>query len=275
MVLKNHIANRFLTDDTLMMEMIETFYPVEFRKLLTSEDEITSLDPKVEGLYRFLSSDGQKPYYITSTVIDKLEMLKINKKNTEGIGEHYDWTYFKNLKNQKVTFIFPENCLLRFSIIDDTLHFCFMNFKSDKGKDTGQLLWTMFYVNRNTGEQCEHFSHDDVKAVELFIYRVLCFFYLSKNEMIIVNPGMKYGTRREGKFINSFDKIPVTIVNSSWNVTSIRTEGFDVCGHFALRWSGEGRLIPKMVFIEPFKKHGYVRGAGKENHKILNRDLEL
>lgn len=268
MVLKNHIANRFLTDETLMMEMIETLHPVEFRNLLSAEGELGHVDSKIAGLFNLLSSECQRPYYITNTVIDKLEMLKINKKHTDGIGEHYDWTYFKSLKNQKVTFIFPENSLLRFVVNDDTLHFCFMNFNSDKGKDSGQLLWTMFYVNRKTGEQCEHFSHDDVKTIELFVYRVLCFFYLSKNEMIIVNPGMKYGTRREGKFINSFDKIPVTIVNSSWNVTSIRTEGFDVSGHFAIRWTGEGRLIPKMVFIEPFNKHGYVRGAVKENHKI-------
>lgn len=263
MVLKNHIAYRFLTDVTLPMEMIETLHPVEFRKMLKSlepgEDEY--FDNKISTLFQFIGSDEQKAYYITNTVLEQFDHLKIKKIKDE-MGEHYDWTYFKNLKNQKVTFIFPNNSLLRFVIDDDILHFCQLNYTKIQG-DNGNLGWVMFYVNRLTGEQCDHFNHIDVKTIELFIYSLLCFFYLSDNEFVELAPGAKSGTRRDGKFINSFDKIPVTIVNSKWNITSIRIEGFTVCGHFATRWTGEGRVIPKLVFIEPFKKNGYVRKAKK------------
>jgi hypothetical protein len=84
--------------------------------------------------------------------------------------------------------------------------------------------------------------------------------------LVLVEPGRKYGTKKSGKLINTFTDIPLTIVNSKWNITSIRTEGFEVKGHFALRWTGEGRKIPKMVFIEPFQKNGYMRKSMKLNH---------
>lgn len=263
MILKNHIAFRFLTDSTLPMEMISSTYPADFKQMIdTLDTKEAKISPNVASLFHLLSSEEQKTFYITDTVIKHLDALKIKKINTEGIGEHYDWTYFKGLKNQKTTFIFPDNSLLRFSVDGDTLHFCNLFFNFNKGdKNNGQLNWTMFYVNRMTGEQCEHFNHNDVKEIELFVYRLLSFFYLSENEHIIIEPGGKNGNRKQGKFINSFANIPVTIVNSKWNITSIRTEGFDVDGHFAMRWTGAGRNVPRLVLIEPFKKHGYVRRA--------------
>lgn len=266
MILKNHIAYRFLLDDELALEMLEATHPLEFKKMLSTPKEDVEISSKVANFYNFITPKDQTAYYITNTVLDKLDLLKIKKIHTDGVGEHYDWTFFKNIKNQKVTLIFPDNSLLRCQFVDDVIQFCKINFEYKKGSNQGNMDWVMFYVNRITGEQCDHFNHIDVKTIEKFVYCLLAFFYLSDNELIIVSPGHKYGTRKEGKLINTFKDIPITIVNSNWNITSVRTEEFGVRGHFAIRWSGEGRTIPKMVFIEPFIKKGYVRRAKNVEH---------
>ena len=267
MVLKNHIAYRFLLDDELAVEMLEATHPGDFKMLLNTPKDEVEIPSKVSSFYRFITPRGQKAFYITNTVLEKLDLLKIKKIHTEGIGDHYDWTFFKNIKNQKVTFIFPDNSLLRFQAIDDVLQFCQVNFDFEKGNDNqGSIDWVMFYVNRMTGEQCDHFGHVDVKRIEKFVYCLLAFFYLSDNEMVLVEPGKKYGTKKSGKIINTFPNTPVTVVNSNWNITSIRTEGFGVSGHMALRWCGKGRSEAKMIFIEPYQKKGYMRKAKKLDH---------
>jgi hypothetical protein len=263
MVLKNHIAYRFLTDPTMVIEIIESFYPNEVRSISSGGEP----DPRVLGMYKMMGTEDQKAYYITETVLNHFDSLNIKKIETEKYGMQYDWSYFKGLKEQKTTFIFPNNSLLRLWINNGMLHFCHTSFKLKEGsKVNGEMYNIMLYVDMQTGELCEHFAHKDAKMIELFVYKLLAFFFLSENEMIIVEPGRKHGTLKSGKLINTFKDIPVTIVNSKWNITSIRTEGFEVKGHFALRWTGEGRKIPKMVFIEPFKKNGYMRKAQKENH---------
>lgn len=260
-ILRNHIAKRFLEDSNFLAEMVIEQEP----ELLTSDIKSNPPTEKLKSLVSVLSYNDQKAYYVTETVLDKLELLKVKPKE----DDHYDWSVFKDLTNQKNTFIFPNNSLLRMMIANDIIHFCHLEFQL-KNKQTGQgeCKWVMFYLNRKTGELCNHFEHVDVKAIEKFIYCLLCFVYLSENEEIILQPNQKIGTRKQGKVINEL-KVPITIINSRWNVTTIRTEGFSVRGHFAIRWSGTGRSTAKLVFIEPFEKKGYIRLAkNNENNNI-------
>ena len=55
----------------------------------------------------------------------------------------------------------------------------------------------------------------------------------------------------------------VTQLDSTWLKTIVRTEGFMVRGHFRLQRYGEGNLQRKLIYIEPFEKHGYTRRAKK------------
>ena len=72
MKLDNHIAYRFLTDDTLMVEMVSTMYP-NYRTDTTDKE----LEVKVMGLCDLVRKGNQKAYWITNTVVDKLGMLII------------------------------------------------------------------------------------------------------------------------------------------------------------------------------------------------------
>lgn len=259
MKLENHIATTFLTHDDFLWTIVEDMHP-DFEQASNNDDVAN----KVADLYYNLNTDQNKNYIITNTVFDKLDMLKVKRTHMEGIGEHFDWTYFRDIPNRKITFILPNNSLLRLNIYTDVIHFTYL--KETKSKISplyNESAWTLFYVNRITGEQCEYSNSPDVKAIEEQMYKLLCFFFLSDNSEVEVKPGAKHGTRKEGKVINTLP-FPVTIVDSNWNVTSIRTEGFGVRGHFAIRWTGEGRSVAKMVFIEPYQKEGYVRHAKKD-----------
>lgn len=266
MKLDKHIAYRFLTDDTMAIELMDSMYPEDLQLFekesgLTEEEE--SRKASLAHFYNMVCKDDQKAYWITNSVLDQLDSLKVKKKFTEGIGEHYDWTFFKNLPDQKVTFILPENNVLRLLITEEMLYFTNLSFKLNKGsKDYGQAYWIIFYVNRETGEMCEHFNSDDVKNIERFVYALMAFFYLTDNEFKVLEPKQKYGTRKSGKIINSLP-IPLTIVNKNWNTTLIRAGEFQVSGHYALRWTGKGRKTPKVIYIEPYMKKGYIRKSGK------------
>lgn len=263
MLLKNHIAYRFLTDDSLAFEMLETSYPKQL-KMLAQDKELDDEDmSKVRTLYRLMNKNDQKAFYVTDTVLGKLEMLKV-KKMASG---QYDWSVFASLKDLKYTFVLPPvperrggGCL-RMKIEGNMIEFAHISFQFTEGsKEQGQAYWVMFYVDRIKNEQCEHFAHHDVKSIEEFVYKLLCFVFLSENYEETIKPGEKKGTRKQGKIINSLP-IPLTIINSKWNVTSVRTEGFDVSGHFRLQPTSSGT---KMIFINPFRKNGYIRTSKKE-----------
>lgn len=261
MVLQNHIAYRFLTDDKLWFEILESTFPEEFEKALkTKKGEEIDLRGEVHSLYNLLHNKDQKAYYVTNSVLEKLDMLKVKPLE----NSHYDWTVFKDVKNQKITFICPDNYLLRVIFSDDKIAFIHTEFKfEDKKKGTGHCNWVMFYLDRITGELCEHFGHQDVKNIEKFYYSLFCFMYLTENDEIIVAPGTKHGTKKSLDNLLNESKFPITIVNSRWNTTSVRTEGFDVSGHFRLQPCGEGFNKTKIIFIEPFRKLGYIRKSKK------------
>jgi hypothetical protein len=63
------------------------------------------------------------------------------------------------------------------------------------------------------------------------------------------------------KYFNETQSV-VKIIDSAWARNIIQTEGFNVRGHFAFRWIGEGRRRKRLVWINEFQKEGYNRKAG-------------
>lgn len=262
MILKNHIAYRFLTDVTLQMEIMETMYPDQFPiflEQLSKPDvpddwtpESLGFTPDLIGLFHCLSPDNNKNYWITNTVLDKLEMLKVSKTESDV----YNWKVFNNQPECKKTFIFPDNSFLRMNITEAVMHFNFARYTGSL--NDGKIAWDMFFVKKDSGVQVNDYNKNEVEKIETTIFKLLCFIFLTENDEVVVSPGAKHGTRKDGKIINDLS-VPITIVNSRWNTTVIRNEGFGVSGHFALRWAGVGKTEARIVFIEPFTKHGYIR----------------
>lgn len=272
MVFKNHIAYRFLTDINLTMEMCETTHPDEWKELLKRSKDSRKEDlermelnpsPGLETFLHLISYNHNKTFYVSETVLEKLDFLKINKT-----GPHFNWMVFKGLSDQKITLIMPDQKVLRIWIHKETVNLFWLTFQKDKNSGhnlEGNMHWVMNYVHTDTGELCPHFDHPDSLEIEEFMYKLMCFFYLTDNDEMIIPAGKTHGTRKTGKVLNDF-KFPVTMVNSRWNTATIRTEQFGVRGHFRIQPCGKARSEYELIFIEPFIKHGYKRQAGKTGH---------
>jgi hypothetical protein len=249
MKIRDHIAYRFITDDSLTDEIVHHMYPsFDIRNKDESPEFFKAL-----ALYDTLLPDDQKAYYITNTVMDKLDMLKVKRKE----DGNFDWTVFKSISKRKITLILPDGGLIRIKFSDNFIEFCHLFIAKKYNKDFGEIKWVLFFVSKIDDRPSQNFNDQDVKDVDEFIYKILCFMYLSENEEQLIAAGVRHGTRKSGKIVND-TPFPVTVVTSKWNVTSIRTEGFPVSGHFRLQPYKEG---VKMIFIEPFEKKGYVRRA--------------
>lgn len=62
---------------------------------------------------------------------------------------------------------------------------------------------------------------------------------------------------------NNKTKYPIEIIDSTWFTTLVNSNEFKVRGH--LRWQpcGDGLKARKLIWIDEFKKHGYIRQARK------------
>lgn len=271
MKLDYHIAYRMINDPKMIDEIMELQAPIWLKLMKATPMEKDAIikdniedSMKALNLFQLLDPEGCKYYFITDSVTRNMDRLKVSKRAVVGHDMQYDWTVFAHVPMCKKAFIFGTGDMFIFEIKENDI--VIFHNKYDTGIKKaiyGRMGWTCLFADRKTGVQAEHFNSLEAQAIEETIYKILCFFYLSENTEEILKPGQKQGTKKNGKIINSL-KIPLIIVNTKWNVTSIRNEGFQVSGHFAIRWSGEGRKIAKMVFIEPFEKHGYIRRAKNE-----------
>lgn len=237
MQLRNHIVYHFLNSPNIVSDASIKDYKDSVPEV--SEDTVTLIK-------KIINIDGNKSYYITNSIINNLDLLKIDTNN---------WEILDGRPNAKYTFIFSDGSFLRLLIDDRDFLFYYV---SRIGKDTSaSYFYHSFYDNKESGDFA--FKKD-------FWFKLLCFFFYSQNKEIIVSPGKSYGTRKQMDSLSNDSKYPITIVNSNWNVTSIRLHGFNVSGHFRLQPCGFQFSETKMIFIEPFKKNGYVRKAIKNNH---------
>lgn len=273
MRLTNHIAFRYLTDDTLVFEMIEKQLGYDgegiagidvFKGRANYRAAIESAgNENIRNMWHFLNRDNQKAFIITDTVADKLDYLKV-KRNSENL---LDWTVFNGIPEGKRTFIysaipqFKGGGCLRIEVKGEQIAFCQLRYKfNDGSKEKGTAMWEIWYINRYNNEHGSHALSSVVQETYEHIYKLLCFVFLGENEYEEIAAGGSKGTRKQGKIKNDLP-VPLTIINSKWNITTIRTEGFPVSAHFAFRRCGTGRGSTRLVFIQAFDKKGYKRGA--------------
>lgn len=243
------------------MEILEATHPEDFEQCMKTVNKLNrgDLPKRLTDTYAMLLNENNKNYIVTHSVLGLLDLLKVFKD-----GKNYDWTVFKNIKEGKYTFILPGNKLLRMFVQNETIWFFHLEENDIKG-NTSHLDWVMFFFDRITGAPCEHYSHLDVKLLEPFVYSLLCFIFLTKNDEIELKPGQKSGTKKSGKVINSLQQ-NITIINSRWNTTVITSGSFGVCGHFRLQPTGIGRTDTTLIFIDPYIKEGITRKAKALEH---------
>lgn len=246
---QNHIANRFLNDINLLVEMTTAQLERDFGKV---DFDNSQQNERIADMAVQFGTSYNTNYYIAESIMDKLSFIKLPEDT-----DKYDWSVFNGIPEGKYTIIYPDNSLTRVIKQGPLLWMMHLGFVFQEGdKNNGNLQWDMFYCDN--GKPSSEANAPKIRKWHEKIFRTLCFVFLSNPETEIVLPGHRYGTKKNGKIVNTLNT-NLIIVNKNWNITSIRTEGFLVSGHLAIRRTGPGRTIPKLVYIAPFEKHGYIR----------------
>lgn len=271
MFLANHPINRLLNDPWLWFELISqrTLFIEQSdwakRQVLNksvgipfSMEGATEMD---QAQTIFLADPG-KLFLVTNTVIDKLSYLKLKK-----IGDKLDWSVMKHKDIFTSTFILPNNECLRVRDQGGIIMIMLLEFRDIDVKANHTNMHAHYvYLDKEDYSACHHLDNDEyMKKRSDYIYKLLVFIYFSEISEEILKPGQKKGTKKIGKVLNSL-KHDITIIDSKWNITSIRNEAFGVSGHYAIRWCGVGKTDPRVVWINPFVKNGYVRKAKSSNN---------
>lgn len=264
MLLNNHIVRKVLEDN--LGFTIEVMEAIKGSRIIAEDVE------QYNDIAHTMSNKNNKTYYVTKTVIDRLALLDTKKcMQVEG------WKIFKSLPDFKKTYILPEMAkdyskyggsgYVRIAKFGDLIFFVHVSSKflspeqRTRTIDSSMYI-VVLYIDLREGKICEHFYSADGKSLAPFLYSLMCFVELCDNEVVIIPEGRKYGTKKSDKIINTLPT-PITIINNNWNITTIKGDGFPVSGHAAIYWTGVGRVIPKLLYVEPYMKSGYTRVAGK------------
>jgi hypothetical protein len=272
MKLENNVVKKLLLTPTeYTAEVIEAMDGSNMAQLRDANGEIDV--ERYNDIIHMCSLKDNKTYYITKSVTEHLELFD-TKKAMDGEG----WKIFKGLPDFKKTYILPDpepsyakysgSGFLRAWKHGNMLQFLHVTCKflppHERTRTVDSSMYiVVLYIDLEKNEMCQHFQSDDGKSLAPFLYSLLCFIELTENEVHIVAPKAKYGTRKAGKIINTLP-FPITVVTNTWNVITIRSEGFPVSGHVHLYWTGPGRSIPLMKYVAPYQKDGYTRRSGKE-----------
>lgn len=63
-------------------------------------------------------------------------------------------------------------------------------------------------------------------------------------------------------------KLPITFLDSKWFTNLVKSDGFNVRGHFRLQPYGTGLHERKLIWINEFEKSGYTAPARKLQHSL-------
>lgn len=94
---------------------------------------------------------------------------------------------------------------------------------------------------------------------DYFIY--LLFMKYAEVETVDVGPG-KRNNLFDCKYTNETE-VKITILNSTWFTTLVKSDAFKVRGHFRFQPCGEGLKDRKLIWINEFQKEGYTAPARK------------
>ena len=229
-------------------------------------------DPEIVKIYNLTGAvlkmyytgyNARNNYLITEAASKVIKRIRIKDPVNpsplvfEGLRDrvHHGMTFIEDITIDKNTMIrftvsrHNENVIVNFIWL-------FRDTKLTMDFSTSQYMLT------NEGA-VYHGSEDNLPYAKLLLQHLI-FLHLSETKVEILEPKQKYGkTRKQGKIVNGSGH-SVTVVDSKWNVISVRADGFTVGGHFRLQRVGKGRKSIRLIYIDEFEKHGYTKRAKNE-----------
>lgn len=246
-----HNGYKLITDKSFYQKIISTH--LSKNKTLFPNETMEKAGKELE---KFLKIGVGRNFIVSENVIKSLSFIKLKTP--------YNYNVFKDIEDGVKIYLLPNNEVLRIQKENNEL---FLGIFFNEGI---QFKWNFWKADLNTGKSTMQNYREYEKEVildnqfdssieyyEHKVFALLCFVFLSDIITKEIEPNSKEGTRKSGKILNN-SPIKFTYINSDWNITYVRSEGFTVTGHFALRAYGIGRFQRRLVFIEPYQKHGYM-----------------
>ena len=127
-----------------------------------------------------------------------------------------------------------------------------------------------YFISNKFREVGEKDQKDDDDILRDFWGEILTFYFYLKYAKVEVYESIQKKPIKISKHEKFLVDSPLKInwVDSSWFRTIIRKEEFGVRGHFRLQnYKEKGQWVKKLIYIEPYIKHGFVRHAKIERNR--------
>lgn len=189
---------------------------------------------------------GDTIYLVRETALEIARKIKVN--------EEMHFQYLNRIPEGHFVFIDSKDSFYKFFRIFDHIHV--LHFSCDAEEYHYKIY--RFDLKKSY----KYLVEDEKGKIVVDLFFQLCIFWqFSDPEVVVLEEGRKVGTRKAGKITND-SPFKVRMIDSTWNKIIIRTDGFDVDGHLRLQPCGEGMKDRKLIWINPFKKKGYIRKGG-------------
>lgn len=229
-------------------------------------------------LYRMVDEDPQhkhgyisKMKFFTEKNFRKLVFSKKSLDNLTNyvVPKEIRVEVLRILPNRKDIVQLDEYTCIQYIKTDELLSVMFHYTKKND-----ELTYTFYFgIRLSDGKVTTEYSLYDSgevmnmeKLIDKFYSKflvVVTYLELTEVTLNVLQGGRTFGTIKEGKIKND-TKDSFILVNTNWNVTTIRLDEFSVRGHFRLQPCGVGRKQYKYVYIEPYTKGGIKRLAQKK-----------
>lgn len=210
-------------------------------------DDSIYLKRKVQSVINIVKSDDThaKFYYLNPQALTITKKIKI--------PINFNFGLLTNVSDGTFIYLINNSSMLKFTKIDNIIQ----GFSRTENSEFQQ-----FWIDITNNEIW--FSNKE----SLFINNLQMMIYVHFGDITIKT--LPSGHIHQDFVMSTIDatnqsKHDINIVDSIWNTIIIRDEEFGVNGHF--RFQPIRNKQHKLIYIKPFKKHGYVRNAKSLTHK--------
>jgi len=231
----------------------------DFGSHLTGDEK--AVNEVKDNLNKFIKN---KIYLLSDNVKEQIEKIVVTNDN--GM---IDMNYIKHLPHVSENIVWDKQIHYCYSFDGNDLVFVVFKIMIDPLDKTGiDYRHTYFNFDINNFENSLRENKDKIggefmEMVELLI-RMIVFLHMTPVTYKFIESKGKVGDFIKGTQVKNEMRLPITLVDINWNHITIRTEGFDVRGHWRLQRHGKGWSEVYLKFIQPYGKNGYVRKYKKE-----------
>lgn len=199
----------------------------------------------------FLEALGDSVSALHNSVMKEAEFMYGNMKYETGVF----------INDNQVTFYKINKEAMSISVvitIGNEIVYGGLNIVAGNNSINSKFYLPRFAFEGKTIEQREEVLTGTLQRAVLPI-AIAMFRTYSDHEIKIVS-GNGYSTLNGITYKNS-NRRSITVLDSSWYTSIVRAEGFMVNGHLRMQPCGVGNTQRKLIYIDSFMKHGYVRKA--------------